>query len=314
MNKFSVIIDSSNTWVDHHAARISAALSKERGVEVERPESLSMVGKDSLFGDPGVSLMTLKTPEEVKSFVAGWESLSEESIREIIEYGLVVACTTDRRSTKKLEAIAHKHGELLLSKESKNDNPAQLMLEKTNLKPQVKSYILDRVGEDYHQVVPVINDISILPEKLQAKIGIEDIALRMPLPPGSIKPWEIEKPIMSGDVADTIATLRRVVVNSHPLVVIKLMQNKISLMLRIASVRENDSSLSKDDVAAALGAKNDYPFKLAYESSSRRSFAKIQKAAETLSALEENLKGGSRASQDVLVEVAMVQVCRYMKE
>lgn len=65
----------------------------------------------------------------------------------------------------------------------------------------------------------------------QPKVSVEDIALRMPLPPGSIPPWEIEKPLMDGDVTEAITTWRRISQNSHPLLLLASLMKKKDLIV-----------------------------------------------------------------------------------
>lgn len=313
---FHVVVDASDAWVDNRVTEVSNTLVQTLGTDKKYISSLQDAGMESLFGDVPVSIVQLNDASNVKSFVDQWEKMKDDDREEIISYGLVVASTVNRNSTRKLESIAKKWGTLHLSRENSKDkvSPAEKMLAETKLSSDVKKYILQRVGDDYAQAVSVLKDISSIPPKLQPKVSVEDIALRMPLPPGSIPPWEIEKPLMDGDVTEAITTWRRISQNSHPLVVTSLMKKKISLLLRISTVLKIEGNISKSNMAEKLGENDNYPFKISYDAARARQYDKIVKASEVMFSLEKNLKGESKADQDILMENAIINLCRYLRK
>lgn len=311
MSGIYVIVDSSDAWINDQVSRVFEKENKEGAYSKEYIESLSLIGQDNLFGVPVINVISLKDVNSVKSFVSEWESLSTEQKSDIAESTLIVATNANRNSTRKLEGIGNKFGEVILSKQNSKDktSPALKMLEETNLSKSVKDYILGRVGDDYDQAIPVIRNIEKVPPEMQKKIQIEDIALRMPLPPGAVPPWEIEKHILSGDTGKAIEVSRRINDHSHPLVMVSIMKNKYSLMLKIAAILKSEGNINKSIVASKLDTPDNYPFKLAYDAAKRLGFDKIAKASTVLHDTEESLKGGSKSPAEEIVDVAIVELC-----
>lgn len=315
--KLTLIIDKSESYIGFEKVNVLKKWGIDEA-EVENVDSLSRVGEETIFGDSFTSVLSVNILDSWKKLVLEFQKLVDAGeIEYKVRQGLIITSTLARNSTKKMEELVKKAGgEVIVAKESAKDktNVSAKMLSKLKLANPVKDFLVEYAADDYDSLVSVIQSISDLPPAAQAKISIEDMYIRLPKPPGAVPPWELEKPLLAGNVEQTIEMYRRITSHSHFLVVLSLVKNKMLLSWRIASLQQSTPRLSEAAAAEQLGQAKNYPFKLAYDNASRTGYDKLLKIIEILLKAEADVKGGSSADSSVVMEIALIRIAQIFKK
>jgi DNA polymerase III delta subunit len=308
--KLALIIDKSQAYLNFQKSRILDDW-KIKDEKTKNISKLTDAGGITLFGESLASILRLETPELLKEFVADLErEVQNNNISNYIKDGLIVLCDQPRTGTKKLEKIFQDlNAEICIAAGDKKENisTSEKILQEINLNPSARTYLLAYVGDDYQSLVPLIKTISSLSRDKQLLITEEDIYIRLPQKPGSVPPWNLEKPLFAGDINKTIDIFRRVSANSSFLVILAVLKNKIQLAYRVSSLLENNQRISDEAIAKATGAN---PRSLYFIKQNHRKYGheRLQKASEIIALTETNVKGGSGASPMIMMEKMLVEL------
>lgn len=311
--KLALVIDKSKSYTDFQKERIL----KDWGIlpsELKKVTGLSQVGGSTLFGKSPTALMVISDTDEVKNLVKALEEVT--SIESVIGEGLIIMTSVARTSTKKLETlVAALGGEVVIAKPGAKDgmSTGEKLINDLGFTKEVKNYLLAYVGDDYEALIPIARSLSEIPKDQHKRITVEDIYIRLPKAPGSVPPWEIEKPLFAGDISKTIEVFRRIHQNSDLLVVLFVLKNKMTLAYRAGAMIEANPRISSADVAAALGVTDNYPLKLAMGQHKRYGLEKLEKIAQLLANAERKIKGGSAMRGDVTMEIMLVEFQNILK-
>ena len=314
--KLAVVIDKSESYISFQKENVL----KEWGIsdtDVEVVDSFSRVGEEDIFGEALTAVMNVSSVDQWKKLVSDVEkSAASDELSYKVRKGLIITTNIARNSTKKFEGLIKKWGgEVVVAKESSKDktNVAADMLSVLSLSPEARKFLIDYAADDYDSLIPVIQSLSDVPKNFQNKISIDDLLIRLPRPPGSIPPWEIEKPLLAGDADLTIETYRRIVHHNHYLVVLSILKNKFTLMWRISALLENNSRMTDAQISMALGVAKNYPFNLACASARKFGFQKLSNVLEVIINCEAQVKGGSSASSSVIMEMTLIKILEILK-
>lgn len=312
MTKFSLVIDKSQTYLDFQ--KLEKLESWGFGPDnVQYVSDFHKVGGSILFGDPPPSVMVVNDLNQLKALTATLEKADTEGVLvPALSYGLIILTTVARVSTKKLEALAVRvGGEVILAKENAKDksNVAEKLLSESHIPTAVRKFIVDYAGDDYDSIIPAVKSLASLPANSQKRLTIEDMFVRMPQAPGSIPPWDIEAPLLAGNVEKTVETFRRITLHSHFLVVLSVLKNKINTAHKIGAVVQGERNPDLAEVSKSLSMSNNYPFKLSYQLVQRHGFETIQQVLMELLTVEANVKGGNPADGNVQMELALIKIC-----
>lgn len=314
MTRITLIIDKSQSYLDFQKSEVLKEWSDIE--EVQYVTDISSVGQLSLFGDTPASVIQLKDIDAVKKTLAALEQEEKNNtLAKKTQSGIILLTTVARVSTKKLEALIERNnGQVVLAKTSAKDktNVSSKLLSELNLKTDVRNFLIEYAGDDYDNIISAAKALSTLSKTAQNKITIEDMYLRMPQSPGSVPPWEIERPLMAGNVEETIKSYRRITQNAHLLVILSILKNKITLSYRIAAVMSNNPSYSADNVAKALNVANNYPFKLSSQVAQKHGLKKMEWILMELLETEAKVKGGSSTDDNVTMELSLAKIANRM--
>lgn len=314
--KLALILDKSSAFRDFQRASILKQWQSD--FDVQRVNSLDEVGQETIFGNPPTAVMELDDISTVKKLVKDLESYSStKELNHKLRYGLVLVSGANRNSTKKLEQIVNYLGGcVIMAKESSKDKSSVTtkLLSTLSLGRDEKRFLEDYVADDYDSLLSLLRSLETLTPKQQSMITVADLMIRLPQPPGSIPPWEIEKPLMQGDVSKTIAVYRRVILHSHPLVVLSVLRNKIQLMWRIAVLERYHSITNREQLSTVLSVSNSYALKLAQNMSRQLGLGVCQKLTELIAQAETDLKGGSQADNSVTMELLLVKIAKQVRK
>lgn len=315
---FAIITDKSKSYRDFQKDFLLKKWGKN-DVEYREVSSLSEVGESTIFGDAPLSLMSLDETTQVKTLLANVQKIPTDILKKKFDSGFIILSSLARNSTKKLEQfITDVGGEVIAAKGNSRDksNISSKLLSSLSLPKNVKNFMEEYSGDDYDTLISLIRSVSEIPEKQQSRLTIDDIIIRMPQAPGSIPPWEIEKPLMSGDLNETINLYRRIINHSHYLVVLSILKNKILLAYRISALFEIYGKMDTAKVSAYLNVANNYPLKLAVGTVKDLGPDALEKLLIVLLETEAQVKGGSSADSNVVVEIGlarMVEIIRRKK-
>lgn len=313
--KLAVVIDKSQSYLDFQKDRIIDSVWNYQG-NVDNVESFSNVGEVSLFGDASLAVMQLKDINAVKDFVALAEKLdAENKFDGKISSGLIILTPVLRVSTKKLEAfVAKKNGLVVLAKENSKDkeNIASKLVAPLSIPRSVKDYVADYAGDDYDNVLSLVNALSSLSTEAQKRVTIEDVYIRMPQSSGSIPPWDVDKNLFNRDIDGTITAFRRFIQNSHYLVVLSVLKNKILAAYRASVILQMYPRASTADIASKLGVPNNYSLTLAVGLVKTHGPKNIKAILNTILKTESKVKGGSAADSVATMEMMLVLVAKIL--
>lgn len=313
MMKLALVIDKAITYVEYERDKV---LKSWDVTSYEREKNLSNVGEATIFGPADTSVLHLTDINSVKKTVDDLQRIIDnDEAEKKFSSGLVITTIVARNSTKKLEKlVSDLGGKVIVAKENSKDktNVSEKILNDLNLQYDVRKFLVDYSADDYDSIINVVRNISSIPFDKQRFVSIEDVVMRMPQPPGSIPPWEIEKPIMAGDANKTIELFRRINYHSHYLVVLSVLKNKFLTSWRISGLLAT-GNYSLASAAEALGVANNYPFKLAYNTAKSLGVETLTFCVKILADTEMKVKGGSSADSIIHMELALVQIANKLR-
>lgn len=314
--KLALIIDKSQSYTDFQKERVL----KEWNVapsDLKRIKSLAEAGASTLFGKAPTSILRLYDIDSVKDFFKTLEEVKKaDTIKSIASEGLLILTDVARNSTKKLEAIiVELGGEVIASKAGSKDtmSTGERVINDLNFTREVKNYLLAYVGDDYEALIPIARSLSEIPKDQHSRITIEDIYIRLPKSPGTVPPWEIEKPLFGGDITKTIEIFRRIHKNSTLLIVLAVMRNKISLAHKVGALLAADPKMNSASIAEALVVPDNYSLKLATNNYKKFGTERLDKLINLIANAETKVKGGSAMPGDVIMEMMLVEFQRILR-
>lgn len=312
--KLAFIVDKSEAYVSFQRERVLNNWGVEKA-DTQYINNLSSAGGMTLFGDAPTSLLRLESSDEVKKLVEELASITPEDLEETFGAGLIVYTTVPRTSTKKLEETFKKLGALMYAPPSKGDlSLQQKLVSELNLTKPVKDMLLAQAGDDYEQLLPLVDSIARLPWETHRRITEEDIFARFTQEKGSVAPWLVEKPFFAGNVQEMIDILRRIDHHSSFLVPLTILRNKLELAYRVAVLLEANPRMSDGDITKLLEVSSPFQVKLARGCGKTYGKDTLQKAVVALAKADGKVKGGSAAPSLAIVEAALVEVSLIMKK
>ena len=315
MLKIALIIDKSQSYLNFEKNKVLEEWNSSD--DIQYTTNFSSVGQSSLFGEPPVSVMQINDVDSIKKLFSNLEKEeSDNMLQEKLVSGLVILTTVNRVSTKKLEALIQRNGgSVILAKTSAKDktNVASKILSELCIASDVKKFLVEYVGDDYDSVISVAGALASLSETAQKRVTIEDMFLSMPQAPGSIPPWEVERPLMAGNVHATIENYRRITQSTHGLVVLSILKNKILLAYKIAAIISNNPEYTMPQIAKSLNVANNYPFQLASQLSKTHGLNKLEWVLMELLKVDAKIKGHSATDYQVEMEITLTQIANKMR-
>lgn len=308
--KIVLILDKSDSYVAFQKEQTLTEWSVESS-DTKVVGSLKDVAESTLFGDSPTSVVKLDDAAAVKQALAdieGWEK--KGVLDEKLESGVFISSPVARNSTKKLEAkILEIGGSVHSPKDSGSAKTtiAENLVSELSLNRETRDFLIAYAGNDYEILLPLMRTLSVLSEKQQKGITVEDMFVRLPQKPGSINPWEIEKHLFAGNLGKTIDALRRVHSSAHYLVALKMLNNKVQAAYRVSSVLTQNPRTSDKDLCDATGAnaKSLWVFKNLHK---QQGHDRLEKIVKVLADTEGKVKGGSAADGLMLMELALTKV------
>lgn len=310
MRRIVFINDASRAFIDFQRDRVLEEWEVEKA-NLKTIERISEAGISSLFGAAPTALLQLTDKSQLSPLVEAIEKLSDATIEAIGESGLLITADIDKRSTGKLGKAVEAMGGRVISVASKG--AAKAIIDTLHLNRSAKEFMEDYAGDDYSSIVGVAAALSKLSPEQQAKVTAEDILLRIPTPPGSVPPWELEKPLMAGNVTDTVKLFRRIVAVQHLLIPLAVLKNKFVLAWRTSAVLQEDPGATTDKIAVILGVPDNYPLKLALQSAKKYGHSKLDKVIKLVAKTEAQVKGGSATSASTNMEIMLVSIINTLK-
>ena len=312
-----LLLDKSEPWLNYTRKQVLSSWGVDSDDDVTVAENLSVVGTPDLFGDIPICTMSLTEVEQVKSLVSDLEALAKDSsLVDRMSAGLVIMCSVNRNSTKKLESLVSCSGGRVVTtkKTSKDRSPAALrMLKSLSIPSDVKSFLVDYAGDDYSLIIPLIEELVSVSPRQQRLVTLDKIELRLAKSAGSLTPWQIEKPLLKDNNPDeTIKVFRRIIKHSHPLLVLRVLKNKMHLAYHVSALMSSGIT-DLQEIADCLGVSNNYPLRLAHDFANEFGISQCQWILEQVVNTESKAMGASSADPVVHTEMMLARVCSRMK-
>lgn len=305
--KLFLVVDNHAAYRDYQIDRILEDWGTERK-DIRVMETFTTSCSADLFGVTPVSMITfLNNLDGLKTMIQQFVTMDKDSFNNSFPEGLIIVTDAKRVSTKKLETHVKTLGGTmsLMTPENESQKVSLRLANEMKLRKPVKDFLLSYVGDDYETLIPLVRSITKLEPRYQQKITEEDLLIRLPLPKGAIKPWEVRNHMTKGDVNGTIESARRVFHHSHYLVLLTMLRNQYQNMYRLRVLM--DVSSDNDTVKEVTGAKN-----LTYlkRDVKNLSVEQLEQIVETIATTETNVKGGSYINGETLVELMLIDIMK----
>lgn len=182
----------------------------------------------------------------------------------------------------------------------------QLARAPVELSSGARRALRDTIGEDVHRLTGLLDLLGAAYPGSDRPLTESDVAPFLD-DAGGVPPWELTDAIDSGDVATALGKLRRMLEAGarHPLQVMVALQTHFERMLRL------DGSGATDEKAAAavLGLKGStFPARKAMVQSQRLGSARLTRAVQLLATADVDLRGGSGAPPEAVLELLVARL------
>ncbi|MBI2168184.1 MAG: hypothetical protein HYU28_01595 [Actinobacteria bacterium] len=175
------------------------------------------------------------------------------------------------------------------------------------LEPRAAAMVAERLGEDAGRV-PALVDLLASAYGESATLSTADVEPYLG-GEGGVAVFELTKAIDAGDLPEALAIVHRMRagMDMHPLQIMAILHNHFRRILRL----DDPSVRGESDAVAALGGKvHAYPAKLAWQRAQRLGTDGIRRAFRLLARADHDLRGGSGAPEDAVLQVLVTELAR----
>lgn len=300
-NKIAVILDESKIFLDKKTGEII----EKWGLDKKSCRTLKEWTKDSgrmisMFDEPFVRL-DLCEDVDLKNFVQLITNREKNNFfNEKDWYGKALIITVDKqKGTKKIVDLVNEFNGIVIQKKTTEEHKKELINE-LKLSNDLKEIVSDYIGENYEEIYSVIDSINSIKDK--NTITIDNIYTFLPSKPGSVPPWNYVNALYGRDVGLAHRELDRVLQNTHPLIILKLLKNSINNLYLYLYARQ-EGYYGIKNIANALKLSNQY---VLINASKTRNDLKIEVAEyllEEICYLEYLIKNGTVIDINELLHV-----------
>lgn len=128
------------------------------------------------------------------------------------------------------------------------------ILETINLSKENKEFVKYYVGDSAEDLIIIKN--TLLGVADTDKLTIDELYSYLPNKMGAVPPWQLINAVMSGNMPLLEQEFRRVITNTHPLVIMKLLKNKFQDFVTYRALTA--SKMSEKEICELLGYNSPY--------------------------------------------------------
>lgn len=310
--KLALIIDNSEPVADFRADLIFEKWGTEPK-SIKRAERFVDAGKPSLFSSDVATRLYLTSTDAIRQMTKILTEAKGEP--DFIHSGfLMVAPGANRNATKKMEKlITDIGGEVIASKAKDGTSTVETMLSELSLSPDVKGFLKDHTGSSVEKLIPIYRTVHTLSPKQQSGISVEDILIRISPKAGEIPPWEIEEHLFSKNTTKAIETARRVMLNSHPVLVVSILKTSFSRLHRIRFMLSAGVS-DRKDIMKATGNMSPGQAGFLTKRANRLTLAQTTKMVQAVADCEDNIKGKEPTDAYANIEIMLTKIVAALSQ
>ena len=128
------------------------------------------------------------------------------------------------------------------------------ILETINLSKENKEFVKYYVGDSAEDLIIIKNTLSGVADT--DKLTIDELYSYLPNKMGAVPPWQLINAVMSGNMPLLEQEFQRVITNTHPLVIMKLLKNKFQDFVTYRALTA--SKMSEKEICKLLGYNSPY--------------------------------------------------------
>ena len=169
----------------------------------------------------------------------------------------------------------------------------------------LKEFIKYYVGENVEDLLIIRNSLKNIENT--KNLTIEELYSYLPNKMGEVPPWNLIKYVLEGNIKKMEEEFQRVIVNTHPLVIIKLIKNKVNDLIVYRNL--NGNKIKEQEILGILGYTN--PYRL--NEIKRCKCKNLDKLLKTFYEYEYKLKDGSSflpniedLTHDMLIKITVL--------
>lgn len=217
--------------------------------------------RESLF-DNDIIIYQNTDKDELEIVLNELKERKGSELDDYIGSGLIIITTilTTTNAVKELASQVKKlKGTALSDRTVKIDN----LLNETSLNSDVRKQLKEYAGTDETIVIPIVNEIKNMPERIQNMLTWDDVRIRIPTEPGVVPPWSmgfgrdaepgVDDYIINNDTAGAISKIQRVLDGGmSPLSITSWMKKSFNEMLALYAMIYDDGT-DRSKAAVTLG-------------------------------------------------------------
>lgn len=198
--------------------------------------------------------------------------------------GVIIVCNS--APGKWLRTFTEQFGGVYDSEISVED-----ILDEIDLSKENKEFIKYYVGENVEDLLIIRNSLKNIENT--KNLTIEELYSYLPNKMGEVPPWNLIKYVLEGNIKKMEEEFQRVIVNTHPLVIIKLIKNKVNDLIVYRNL--NSNKIREQEILDILGYTNSYRL----NEIKRCKCKNLDKLLKTFYEYEYKLKDGSSFLPDI---------------
>lgn len=293
-NKLAFIVDDSQQYLSNQVKEIMESWefqnSEYKTVFEWKP---GIANVSLLFGKTKAIHLDLSDTNNLNKFVdfIKDDEKNKKTLDNSNWYGVgLIITTTKAKGIKKIEQLITKNKGLFIKKR-KPEELKEEILASLKINNKLKQFLSDYAGNDYDLLLNCSNSLKKIPEDELKNKTIEDLFIFLPVKKGAVPPWEFVSPMIQCNTPLALDKLRRILENSHSLLVMTFLKRKIEELYHEKVLLV--SGMTKiNDRASFLNAN---PWALKYNSNiiSKISLDVLENIVLLVNDSEDKLKGGA---------------------
>lgn len=268
-----------------------------------------------LMGNQYVQWLRATDKKHLDAVLERLKKEDPKRLTRLLSAGLVILSDVARTSTRTFEKTVKDMGGTVITPEKDGSKVTASLLEPFPLHKDVRAEITAYIGTDYELAIPLVKYLEGLTEGEVRSATLEDLWAQLPLAPGAVPVWEVERPLFAGRPGEAMEKWRRVGDRGKPIHLITLgyIRKRVTLMAHISGHLISNPKLTDRELAELTGSKPGYAFNTTAKRVRSLGHDRVLELGKIMAKWDHQFKGGSPLHPDTMMDMMVTEITLALK-